>query len=264
MLSRVLAFAYGAMSYAAFLAVFFYAIGFVGGFAVPKTIDGGTSASGASLAEALLVDVVLLLLFAVQHSGMARQGFKRWWERVVPRHLQRSTYVLAASLLLAVVMWQWRPITGVVWSVEGTAATALWGLFGLGWTIVLVATFLINHFELFGLQQVYLHLRGREHRPPSFQTPGFYRFVRHPLYLGFMLAFWSIPTMTAGHLLFAAATTGYMLVAIQLEERDLVDFHGEKYERYRRRVRMLLPLPTSADAGRSEGPASGLEQAMSE
>lgn len=264
MLKRVLSFAYGLIAYVGFLGVFLYAVAFVGGFAVPKTIDGGAAASEPPLVEAVLINAALLLLFAVQHSGMARQGFKRWWARVVPRHLHRSTYVLVASALLALVMWQWRPIPDVVWNVDGTGATALWALFGLGWSVVLVATFLINHFELFGLQQVVRYVLNREHRPPEFQTPGFYRFVRHPLYVGFMMAFWAIPTMTTGHLVFAVATTGYMLLAIQFEERDLVQFHGEKYERYRERVPMLIPRPGSAGGEGARRPASGLERAASE
>lgn len=258
-MSRIFGLAYGVGAYVLFLGVFLYAIGFVGGFLVPKTIDTGPT---TSMAGAILIDTALLLLFALQHSVMARQGFKEWWTKLVPESVERSTYVLFASLVLGLVMWQWRPIPEVVWSVENAAGEAvLWGVFGLGWSLVLLATVLINHFELFGLQQVWFNLRGREHEPPRFQTPGFYRLVRHPLYLGFILAFWATPTMTAGHLLFAVATTGYMLLAIQLEERDLMRFHGEAYENYRQRVRMLIPLPKTEGGASSEaaGPERPLE-----
>lgn len=241
-MSRVLSLLYGGVCYVFFLAVFLYAIGFVGDFFVPKTIDSGPA---ASTGEALLVNVVLLLLFAVQHSVMARRWFKERWTRIVPQHLERSTYVLIASLVLALIFWQWRPLPGTVWSVGGIGATLLWAAFALGWAIVLVTTFLIDHFDLFGLRQVWLHFRGREYTPVQFQTPGLYRYVRHPLYLGFLMAFWAIPEMSVGHLLFAAATTGYILVAIQFEERDLLRYHGEQYEEYRDRVPMLVPRPRS-------------------
>ena len=251
-MKRVLAFAYGVVCYVVFLAVFVYLIGFVGDFLVPRSVDAGPQ---APLTTAILVDVGLLALFALQHSVMARQGFKKRWTRLVPWHVERSTYVLAASVVLALVMWGWRPIPGQVWSVESAAGVAvLWSLFGLGWAVVLVSTFLIDHFRLFGLKQVWTHLRGRDLEPPRFQTPGFYRYVRHPLYVGFLLAFWCVPTMTWGHLLFAGVWTSWILLAIRLEERDLVRFHGEAYEAYRERVRALLPFPrASAVAGRSEG-----------
>ncbi|MFB6241083.1 MAG: methanethiol S-methyltransferase, partial [Gemmatimonadota bacterium] len=261
-MGRYLSLLYGGLAYLVFLAVFLYAVAFVGDFAVPRTVDAGPSASvgtallvdavllllfdsgvSTGLAEALLVDVGLLLLFAVQHSVMARDWFKERWTRVVPEHLERSTYVLFASLVLALIFWQWRPIPGTVWSVEGPGASVLWGLFGLGWAIVLVSTFLIDHFDLFGLRQVWSHFRGEVYEPPEFQEPALYRYVRHPLYLGFLLAFWAIPEMTVGHLLFAAATTGYILVAIRFEESDLLRYHGEQYARYRERVPMLIPRP---------------------
>lgn len=237
-MGRALALAYGGLSYLVFLAVFLYAIGFVGDFAVPRTIDSGVA---AGLGEALLVDAGLLLLFAVQHSVMARDWFKKRWTQVVPRHLERSSYVLIASLILALIFWQWRPIPDTVWSVSGTGGSVLWGVFALGWTIVLVTTFLIDHFSLFGLKQVAAHARGERFEYPEFQAPGFYRYVRHPLYFGFILAFWATPEMTAGHLLFAGATTVYMLVAIQFEEQDLLRYHGSRYADYRERVSMIVP-----------------------
>ena len=239
-MGRTLGLIYGLAAYAFFFLVFLYAIAFVGDLPVPRTIDRGPAAPGL---QAVIVDVVLLGLFAVQHSLMARPAFKRWWTTMVPAPIERSTYVLAASLVLALLYWQWRPLTVVVWSVGGVGAAVLKAIFWLGWLVVLVSTFMISHFELFGLTQVWLNFSRRAAAPQAFRTPLLYGFVRHPIYLGFVLAFWAAPVMTAGHLLFAVGTLGYMLIAIQLEERDLVGAYGEAYIAYRRRVSMLIPLP---------------------
>lgn len=244
-MKRFMVLVYGIVAYAVFFATFLYSIAFVGGFGVPRTVDAGGPSVG--IVEALTVNATLLLLFAVQHSVMARPGFKRWWTRVIPRSAERSTYVLLSSLVLALLFWQWRPIETVVWNVEGgVVRDAVWSLFALGWLIVLLSTFMISHTDLFGLRQVWLRWKERRYRPLEFQLSFLYRFVRHPLLLGFVVAFWATPTMTAGHLLFAVATTGYILVGIQLEERDLVRAHGEAYERYRVQTPMLIPNPTGA------------------
>jgi protein-S-isoprenylcysteine O-methyltransferase Ste14 len=239
-IKHLLFFVYGLTCYLVFVATFLYAIAFVGGFLVARRLDGPLQ---TSLPVALAIDAALLTVFAVQHSVMARRWFKERWTQVVPWAIERSTYVLCASLALLLLVWQWRPIGVPVWSVENAAGRAvLWSLFGAGWATVLTVTFLINHFDLFGLRQVWLPLIGRPYAPVSFRTPLPYRYVRHPLYFGFLLAFWMTPTMTLAHLVFALATTAYIVLAIQFEERDLVAEHGAAYEMYRRRVPMLLPI----------------------
>ena len=240
MLKRIGFFAYGVVCYAIFFATFLYAIGFIGGFAVPTTLDGPRH---LPLAQGIAIDAALLGLFAVQHSIMARKWFKQAWTRIVPPTLERSTYVLLSSLALILLFWKWQPLGGVVWSVEDPAGRLLLrALFGFGFALVLVATFLINHFDLFGLRQVWLYLRNKPYTTLHFGTPGPYRFVRHPLYVGWFFAFWATPVMTYAHLLFAIATAGYILIAIQLEERDLIGEFGESYEEYRRKVPMLIPF----------------------
>ncbi len=236
-MGRIIAFVYGLVSYAVFFATFLYAVGFVGNF-VPQGMDAPPV---SPLATSLLINVGLLGLFALQHSVMARPAFKRVWTRVVPEPVERSTYVLASSLALILLFWQWRPLGGVVWDIQSPAGRAvMYGGFAFGWGLVLVTTFLINHFDLFGLRQVWLHLQGRPYEPLPFKMPALYRIVRHPLYVGWFFAFWATPTMTATHLLFAVMTTAYILIAIQLEEHDLVNAHPE-YAQYQKRVPMLIP-----------------------
>jgi len=240
MFARTFIFVYGIASYAAFLVAILYAIGFVGNLWVPKSIDSG---SAGSVAEALVIDALLLGIFAIQHSVMARPAFKRWWTRIIPHQSERSTYVLASSLLLLLLYWKWQPVPAPMWHVESEVGRiALMGVFWLGWGVVFFSTFLINHFNLFGLQQVFAQLRRRDLPDAEFRTPVLYKLVRHPIMLGFLLAFWSTPDMTVGHLLFAAMTTGYILVALQFEERDLIKLFGMAYQEYRRRVPMLVPF----------------------
>jgi protein-S-isoprenylcysteine O-methyltransferase Ste14 len=250
---RFIALLYGLVSYAIFFVSFLYALGFVENRVVPKTIDSGGSGSAG---EALVVNLVLMSLFAIQHSVMARPQFKRWWTQWVPKSVERSTYVLFASLALALLCWQWQPMPSVLWTIENpNIAMALTGLSLAGWLIVLTSTFLINHFELFGLHQVANNLTGLPMPAPIFRTPLYYQFVRHPIYLGFIIAFWSTPTMTVGHLLFAAVTTAYIVVGILLEERDLVGVFGDEYRQYRERVSMLVPWRKSAPPADSQFPA---------
>ena len=239
---RHLALAYGLLSYVVFLGSFLYAVGFVGDLVVPKSIN--LPVVDVAWPRALIQDTALLLLFAVPHSVMARPGFKAWWTKIVPSPVERSTYVLKSSLLLFVLYWLWIPIPNVIWDVSMPALrTVIWALFWFGWLLALVSTFLINHFDLFGLRQVYLYWLSRTDEPISFCTPLLYRWVRHPLILGFLIAFWAAPTMTAGRLLFAMATTAYCLIALQLEERDLLRYFGEKYVSYQKQVPMLVPVP---------------------
>ena len=239
-IGRVAAVLYGIAVYVFFLATFLYAIGFVMGLPGVKTIDSGAPAPPV---QAVIIDVALLGLFALQHSVMARSGFKRWWTCFVPWAVERSTYVLAATLLLALLILQWRPIPAPIWTVSNhTAALTLIVVGAAGWLLLLISTFLINHFELFGLHQVCAYGLGRPFTPPSFKTPALYRIVRHPIYLGFILAFWATPHMTAGHLLFAIATTAYIFIGVFFEERDLIARFGDEYRRYRKRVPMIVPF----------------------
>jgi protein-S-isoprenylcysteine O-methyltransferase Ste14 len=239
-MAAIFSFLYGVIAYAASVAALVYLIGFSGDVLVPKSVDSGPS---ATFAGALCIDVLLLSLFAIQHSVMARQAFKRRWTRIVPKAVERSTYVLMTSLVLALFFWQWRPIpVPIVWRIENAAAVQLlWATFWLGWVLVLLSTFLINHFELFGLQQVFARLTGREMPAQGFKTPLLYRYLRHPLYLGILLSLWAVPLMTAGHLLFSMGLSSYIFVGIWFEERDLIAQFGERYRRYRAEVGMLVP-----------------------
>lgn len=253
MFKRIVFFAYGSLSYLIFFATFLYAIGFIGNFGVPTTLDGAPA--GGSFALNLLIDAGLLTLFAVQHSIMARKWFKDLWTRIVPQPIERSTYVLFSSLALILLFRLWHPLGGEVWSVENSAGVfVLRSLFAFGWLLVLVSTFLINHFDLFGLRQVWFYLLDKPCEPLKFGTPALYRVVRHPLYVGWFFAFWMTPVMTLAHLLFAVATTLYILLAIRFEERDLVREHGEAYETYRRAVPMLIPFT----GGRKPAPETAL------
>jgi protein-S-isoprenylcysteine O-methyltransferase Ste14 len=240
-MGRVVTLIYGAVCYALAMATILFAICFIGGFG-PLSLDSGGPVSGTMVA--IVIDLVLLGVFAIQHSVMARPAFKTWWAGIVPGAIERSTYVLASSLALLLLYWQWRPIGGVVWEVkQPVLAGALIAVFWLGWAVLFLSTFLINHFDLFGLAQVWNAWRGTPAKAPEFKTPLFYRFVRHPIYVGFLLAFWATPRMTQSHLLFAAASTGYIFVGMWLEERDLLVQFGDAYRRYRERVSMIVPLP---------------------
>jgi protein-S-isoprenylcysteine O-methyltransferase Ste14 len=241
-MGKYIAFLYGVVSYLVFLASFLYAIGFVGNLVVPISIDSG--GQEASFGIALLINAVLLGLFAVQHMIMARPGFKRWWTGFIPKSVERSTFVLFSSLLLLLLFWQWRPIGGPIWAVEHpTGHFVLQALFWIGWVTVLISTFMINHFDLFGLRQVYVNLCGDGEVHPEFKSPGLYKIVRHPIMVGFIIAFWATPTMTLGHLIFAIATTAFIMISVRLEERDLVGIFGKDYEEYQQSTRMFIPLP---------------------
>jgi protein-S-isoprenylcysteine O-methyltransferase Ste14 len=251
MFGRITAFFYGVVCYLVFFATFLYAMGFLGNLGVPKSIDSGPE---APFTRALAINVALLGLFALQHSVMARPWFKAAWTRIVPSPVERSTYVLFSSAALLLLFWKWQPMGGVIWNAGSSyGRLALNALYVAGWLTVLAATFLINHFDLFGLRQVWLHLRGRAYTQLEFRTPGLYRYVRHPLYVGWLLVFWSAPVMTAAHLVFAIATTAYILIAIQFEERDLIRAHAE-YAEYRRRVPMILPIGSPARRASADVP----------
>jgi protein-S-isoprenylcysteine O-methyltransferase Ste14 len=238
-MSRIGTFLYGVVCYAVFFAVFLYAIGFIGGFVTPTTLDGPPR---RPIGESVAIDLALLTAFALQHSGMARPAFKRWWTRIIPEAAERSTYVLLSSLALVALFVFWEPIGGIVWRVpDGDLRDVVIGLYFFGWLLLLYTTFLIDHFDLFGLQQVWRHLLGKPYVPPQFRTPSLYKVVRHPLYIGWLIIFWAAPTMTVAHLLFALGTTAYILVAIRWEERDLEDAFGDTYRAYRARTPMLVP-----------------------
>lgn len=241
-MNKMLVALYGCVCYLVFFLTFLYALGFVGNFIVPKSIDAGDAGAAGM---AIVINLVLMSVFALQHSIMARPAFKQWWTQYVPMPIERSTYVLFSSLALILLYWLWQPMPEMIWQVEGELArNTLWAIFWLGWGIVLISTFLINHFELFGLRQVYLYMKGMPHTPTGFRTPFLYQLVRHPIMLGFIIAFWATPDMSQGHLLFAIVTTLYILIAVAwLEERDLIKFHGVQYEEYQQRVSMIFPFP---------------------
>jgi len=251
---RIACFGYGSIVYVLFLGIFTYTIGFVAGAVVPKHIDGG---SPGPLAESITINALLLSLFVIQHTIMARPWFKKSWTQIIPVPIERSTFVLATCCILALIFWQWRPLPASVWHVEGSAATALYALSGFGWLLVLYSTCCIDHFGLFGLRQVVLHLLGKKHADPTFVMPWLYKLVRNPLMLGFLIAFWSTPNMTRGHLLFAALVTGYVFMGIWFEERDLLAHLGENYRAYRASTPMLLPFPRTKAAafGRAAMPS---------
>jgi protein-S-isoprenylcysteine O-methyltransferase Ste14 len=246
-MAGLVAVTYGIVAYGFTLVALLYLIGFVGNLIVPKSIDSGTA---GPLLQSVIVDTMLIGLFAIQHSVMARQGFKRWWTRIVPPSVERSTYVLFASFALLILYWQWQPIPALVWTVHNsTAAAALDGIFWLGWVVLVASTFLLSHFELFGLSQVFARLFGKQLSNAKFRVPLLYRHVRHPIYLGVLLAVWAASAMTVGHLLFSVVITGYILIGIQLEEHDLIQQFGDQYRRYRQHAAMLVPLPGRKFAG---------------
>lgn len=240
-MSRILAFIYGLICYLISLITLTYSVGFIGNFIVSKTLD---SYSDTNLINGILIDVSLIALFGIQHSLMARQNFKKWWAKIIPDPIERSTYVLMASLTLLLLFWQWHSLGGIIWNIQNPiVSNIIYGIFALGWLIVLISTFMINHFDLFGLRQVYLYLRGEEYEYLGFRIPGFYKYIRHPIMLGFVIVFWATPTMTFSHLIFALGTTIYMLVGIKLEEVDMISIYGDLYQEYRQKVSMLIPIP---------------------
>jgi methanethiol S-methyltransferase len=258
MLGRITIFLYGVFCYLVFFATFLYAIAFLGDFGAPKSIDSGAQ---GSLGRALAVDVLLLGLFAVQHSLMARPWFKRAWTRIVPPAAERSTYVLFASVAMILLFWKWQPMGGLIWQLDTEVGRLVaYGIYAFGWALLLLATFLIDHFDLFGLRQVYLYLRGRPYTGLQFRTPLLYRYVRHPIYVGWLCIFWATPQMTVAHLVFALATTAYILIAISWEERDLLSAHGETYQRYREQVPKLIPIRFGKKS--ASGPALGNQEAL--
>ncbi len=240
-MSRILAFIYGVVCYLIALIAILYSIGFIGNLIVPKTLDSNLD---GSLIKGLLIDILLLGLFAIQHSLMARQNFKKWWIKIIPEPIERSTYVLIASLALLLLFWQWNSLGGIIWNIQKPIIyNIIYGIFALGWLIVFLSTFMINHFDLFGLRQVYLYWRGQEYEYLGFRTPGFYKYIRHPIMLGFVIAFWATPLMTVSHIVFAIGTTIYVLVGIKLEEMDMIYIYGNLYQEYRQQVSMLIPVP---------------------